>query len=251
MNTDMKLTGIREITGKITLKSGLHIGAGDMEMRIGGTDNPVIKHPHTQEPYIPGSSIKGKVRSMLEMRSGLMDFTKGEPLSAKKLKELREDKKYSGAQEQECKRILTLFGAGAGDSDEKIAEELGPTRVSFADCALNREWKKNASENMLPLLEVKSENRIDRIKGTAEHPRFTERVPAGAVFDFSVSLKILEGDRDLETLLLEGLRLLEMDALGGNGSRGYGRIRFEFDDEKTEKKYWEVIPLHDSTSETE
>ena len=76
----MKLMTIKEITGKITLRSGLHIGAGDMEMKIGGTDNPVIKHPHTDEPYIPGSSLKGKVRSLLEMRSGLMAKTDGKPL---------------------------------------------------------------------------------------------------------------------------------------------------------------------------
>ena len=76
----MKLLKIEEITGKIILKSGLHIGAGDMEMRIGGTDNPVIKHPHTQEPFIPGSSLKGKVRSLLEMRSGLMAKSGGAPL---------------------------------------------------------------------------------------------------------------------------------------------------------------------------
>ncbi len=60
----MQLLEIKEITGTIELRSGLHIGAGDMEMQIGGTDNPVIKHPHTLEPYIPGSSIKGKVRSL-------------------------------------------------------------------------------------------------------------------------------------------------------------------------------------------
>jgi len=73
----MKLAAVKEICGKIILKSGLHIGAGDTEMRIGGTDNPVIKHPHTMEPYIPGSSIKGKVRSLLEMRSGFMANTQG------------------------------------------------------------------------------------------------------------------------------------------------------------------------------
>jgi len=68
----MQLIDIKQIKGKIILESGLHIGAGDTEMHIGGTDNPVVKHPYTQEPYIPGSSLKGKVRSLLEMESGLM-----------------------------------------------------------------------------------------------------------------------------------------------------------------------------------
>ena len=101
----MKLIGIKEIKGKIVLKSGLHIGAGDTEMKIGGTDNPVIKHPHTMEPYIPGSSLKGKVRSLLEMRSGLMGQTKGEPLSLSDLRGLE------GKQKGDCESILKIFGS--------------------------------------------------------------------------------------------------------------------------------------------
>jgi len=92
----MKLLKIKPITGKITLKSGLHIGAGDMEMKIGGTDNPVIKHPHTLEPFIPGSSLKGKVRSLLEMRSGLMKKNGGKPLSPSDLKKCTEEEKKEG-----------------------------------------------------------------------------------------------------------------------------------------------------------
>jgi len=72
----MRLREIKKLEGKIVLKSGLHIGSGDMEMHIGGTDSPVIKHPHTLEPYIPGSSLKGKVRSLLELESGLVPFAK-------------------------------------------------------------------------------------------------------------------------------------------------------------------------------
>ena len=78
----MKLLAIKKLQGKITLKSGLHIGSGNMEMHIGGTDSPVIKHPHTLDPYIPGSSLKGKVRSLLELESGLMIYTKGEVVSS-------------------------------------------------------------------------------------------------------------------------------------------------------------------------
>ena len=130
----MQLTDIKEIKGRIVLKSGLHIGAGDTEMHIGGTDNPVVKHPHTQEPYIPGSSIKGKVRSLLEMKSGLMFKTNGAPLQAKDLNGL------NGEQEEECRKILKIFGSSGADADE-IAK-LGPTRVSFADCPLNNGWLK-------------------------------------------------------------------------------------------------------------
>ncbi|MBW2102775.1 MAG: type III-A CRISPR-associated RAMP protein Csm3 [Deltaproteobacteria bacterium] len=231
----MKLTGMKEIKGEITLMSGLHIGAGDMEMRIGGTDNPVIKHPHTQEPFIPGSSLKGKVRSLLEMKSGLMGKTGGKPLHPSALEECNDQERKLG------EKILKLFGS-SGAEDEHLAA-LGPTRVSFADAYLNQEWKKDADAHQWPLVEVKSENSINRIKGTAEHPRFTERVPAGTRFDFRITLKVMEGDEGLEDLLLEGLKLLQMDALGGNGSRGYGKIGFSFEDSDFQAKFDEKSPL--------
>lgn len=231
----MKLDKIREITGKIILKSGLHIGAGDTEMKIGGTDTPVIKHPHTLEPYIPGSSLKGKIRSLLEMRSGLMAKTEGSPVSLKTLKGLE------GKEQEECEKILKLFGSSGADADK--TSTMGPTRVSFADCPLDEGWRKKASESHLSYTEVKSENSINRITGTAENPRFTERVPADTEFRFCVTLKHLNGDDVLEDFLLEGLKLLQMDSIGGSGSRGYGRIQFEFDDAEIRQKFEKVTAL--------
>ena len=231
----MKLEAIKEIKGKIILKSGLHIGAGDMEMKIGGVDNPVIKHPHTQEPYIPGSSIKGKVRSLLEMRSGLMAKTGGEPVSVKTLKECN-----GNGEKEVCEKILKLFGS----SDAETDSNLGPTRVAFADCPLDDQWRKKALEQHLSFTEVKSENRINRIEGIAKDPRFSERVPSSAEFMFTVTLKQLDQDEtDLEDFLMEGLKLLQMDALGGSGSRGYGRIEFEFDDPKVRDAFKKATPL--------
>ncbi len=230
----MKLLNIKEIKGKIILKSGLHIGAGDMEMKIGGTDNPVIKHPNTVEPFIPGSSLKGKVRSLLEMRSGLMGISGGSPLSPSDLEKCTDEEKKEG------EKILRLFGSSG--ADDEYLSELGPTRVSFADAFLNEDWKKKATENQWSLIEVKSENTIDRIKGTAKHPRFIERVPSGVEFDFCVALKIMEEDEELEDFLIDGLRLLQMDALGGSGSRGYGKIEFEFYDDKIREKFGQKTP---------
>ena len=93
------------------------------------------------------------------------------------------------------------------------------------------------------MIEVKSENTIDRIKGTAEHPRFIERVPSGVEFDFCVTLKIMDNDEGLEDFLINGLKLLQMDALGGSGSRGYGKIEFKFDDDKIQEKFDQETPL--------
>ncbi len=233
----MKLTDIKEIRGRIILITGLHIGSGDMEMKIGGTDNPVIKHPYTNEPYIPGSSLKGKVRSLLEMRTGLMEMTRGSPLSVKDMVKLGDKEK------QECRKILRLFGTSGADDAEAKEHNLGPTRVSFADCPLDKEWKEKVSTNTAHFIEVKSENSINRILGTALNPRFTERVPADTEFEFYVALKQFENDEDFETLLLEGLKLLSMDYLGGSGSRGYGRIEFKFKDKTIQEKFQNLEPL--------
>lgn len=244
--TEMKLIAIKEYKGRIVLKSGLHIGSGNMEMHIGGTDSPVIRHPHSLEPYIPGSSLKGKTRSLLEMQSGLIRITRGEVISPKYLEQVT-DEKLSAVGET----ILKLFGAIASDQNkaEDITQELGPTRVSFADCYLNRKWLEKAKSNRWPLTEEKSENCIDRVRGVAQHPRFIERVPEGAEFDFYITVKVLgenEGDGFEETLL-KGMRLVTMDAIGGSGSRGYGRIEFKFDDEEVQKKFDGIDPFAESS----
>ena len=104
----MQLKAINQITGQIQLITGLHIGAGNEEVHIGGIDNGVIKHPHTQQPYIPGSSLKGKMRSLLEWRAGLVGDANGKPVSIGLLDKLTGDKK------QQAETIIRLFGAAGG-----------------------------------------------------------------------------------------------------------------------------------------
>lgn len=216
--TQPQLTAITTITATLELVSGLRIGAGDSEMRIGGVDNTVMRHPHTQAPYIPGSSLKGKMRSLLEWRSGAV---KEDPLGFKDLQNA------SGNTQAEVKRILQLFGISGDAKLGKEMLEIGPTRLSFWDCNLEKSWEDEIRGNNQMLTEVKSENRINRISGVAEHPRQTERVPAGARFDFRLSVKRLAGDGDeLLAAVLQGLKLLELDSLGGSGSRGYGKVKF-------------------------
>lgn len=214
----MRLTKILTIKAELHCVSGLHIGAGDTEMHIGGIDNTVIRDPLTQLPYIPGSSLKGKIRSLLEWRTGAV---KSKPLSWADYKESESSK--------EILQILQLFGTGGSDKlDEEKAKQLGPTRLSFWDCPLNPEWVAKMDEANLLTTEAKSENTINRIKGTADNPRFTERVVAGAVFDFRLSLKVLDDeDESLLKTVFSGMKLLEVDSLGGSGSRGYGKVKFD------------------------
>ncbi len=210
----MQLTKIKQLTGTLILKTGLHIGAGDTEMRIGGTDNPVVKNPLDGQPYIPGSSLKGKIRSMLEWQLGLVSAANGKPFSFQHL---------SKQDTPAARDLLRLFGGAPGGEVENLVKEIGPTRIAFWDCALNADWLKKVQARNLLTTEAKSENSIDRIKGVADNPRFTERVIAGAEFDFRLTLKVIDGE-DLLALLLRGLKLLEADSLGGSGSRGYGKV---------------------------
>ncbi|MBK9496382.1 MAG: type III-A CRISPR-associated RAMP protein Csm3 [Xanthomonadales bacterium] len=217
----MKLTAIQKLIGTLELVSGLHIGSGNNEMHIGGTDNPVIKNPLTREPYIPGSSIKGKVRSLLEWELGVVGMTDGKPLGFKDIAKLDEKDRVV------AKNILRLFGGapeGSG-ADEKLIREIGPTRLAFWDCALERSWVEQMQSRNLPLTETKAENIIDRIRGGAEQPRTTERVPATARFDFNLTLRKHDNE-DLLPTVLRGLKLLELTGLGGSGSRGYGKVHF-------------------------
>lgn len=239
-----QLTGITTFAATLELVSGLRIGAGDSEMRIGGVDNPVIRHPHTQAPYIPGSSLKGKMRSLLEWRSGAV---KEEALG------WRDYEGATPATQPEVKRILQLFGI-SGDAKlgaEQMAD-IGPTRISFWDCNLQKAWEDEVRDNNQMLTEVKSENRINRISGVAEHPRQTERVPAGARFDFRLSLKRLAGDGDeLLSTVLQGLKLLELDSVGGSGSRGYGKVKFvglQIDGVDAQARFDAVQPFPKSSS---
>jgi len=217
----MKLTAIQKLTGTLELVTGLHIGSGNNEMHIGGTDNPIIKHPLTLEPYIPGSSIKGKIRSLLEWELGVIGLTDGNPLGFKHIG------KIAPAEQDKAKNILRLFGGapeGSG-ADEALVKEIGPTRLAFWDCPLDKSWVEEMHRRNLLLTETKMENMIDRIRGVAEHPRNTERIPAGARFDFAITIRQHDGE-DLLSTVWHGLKLLELTGLGGSGSRGYGKVKF-------------------------
>ena len=200
------LRSIQKVEARLQVLTGLHIGAGDLEMRIGGIDNPVIRDAQGF-PYIPGSSLKGKMRSLLEWRSGAL--TGDKPLGR------------AAADDERARPILMLFGVGGGDS----VPEFMPSRLSVADAPLSE--KDRLPGRNAPLTEAKFENSINRIEGTATNPRQTERVVPGTSFDFTATIRVFENDPDLVTLLLQGMALLELDALGGSGSRGYGKVKFE------------------------
>ncbi len=221
----MRLKEIVEITGELELLTGLHIGAGNDNIEIGGMDNPVVRDPLTNEPYIPGSSIKGKMRMLLELYLGLI-HDEGQALDYKTV----ETKAKDESQKEEGFNLLRLFGVSGSEGEEVKKLGLGTTRLSFYDLKLTKESRKELKEKVGALMtEEKTEVRVNRITGTGEHPRHTERVPAGAKFNFRLIVKLFEGDDEEKMLEMvkKGLKLLELDSLGGSGSRGYGKVRFK------------------------
>jgi len=237
------------IEGEIEVKTGLHIGGPKEVLEVGGVDLPVIKDPFGV-PYIPGSSLKGKMRALLELKDGkgtynLLELKDGKPskLNDQPFKSLEEFWKSYSEEKQKGKKLLfegkpctcgiceicRLFGVPANEKEN--SEPLNPTRLIVKDAFLDEEKFKKDFENAELLefdySEVKYENSIDRLTSTA-NPRQVERVPAGAIFNFSMSVKLLrEEDLNLLGTLLTGMRLLEDDYLGGHGSRGYGAIKFK------------------------
>ncbi len=212
------------IKSQILVKTGLRIGASKENIHIGGIDTAVIRDPLTNEPYIPGSSVKGKMRFLLEWRLNKVDFDKGEPHQCN---------------DPNCK-ICTLLGT----TGASVKDEVYPTRLIMRDSLLSMESRK-----LGVITEEKTENAINRIEGKAIHPRTMERVVPGVRFDFECVLRVFDGDdyKDLLNTVLTGLYLLQQDYLGASGSRGYGKIAFVAKDDSGEEKegYVRVATLKD------
>ena len=208
----MKLKKNVVFSGKIHCLSGLYIGGISNSLEIGGVDNEVIKNPITREPYIPGSSLKGKMRSEMEKRYGTWKKT-----DEGKFIETEETPCSCGR--KEC-MVCLLYGAhqNTGESD--------PTRIIVRDALLSKEFK----ETIPFILEHKTENMVNRKSGKAESPRTTERVPEGVSFDFEIILRIYEGDNEKAMIkeVEKALTYVEESYLGGSGSRGYGNVKFEY-----------------------
>ena len=251
------------ITSTLVVETGLHIGGGGENLDIGGLDKPVIRDPMTQRPYLPGSSIKGKLRAILERglkkplnRSGGSGTYRYESDDLEDgYTEISPGKfvRYQGARTCELSRV---FGSTGGSNCYLKADIIGseelenkgnpqtingethiktkgrnqPARLIVRDCHLTEESAKQLEkiDTGLYMTEWKFENSLDRVTAAA-NPRQLERVPAGSKFKFEIVYTVEDGTQaaeDLENLAI-ALAILEDDALGGHGSRGYGKIRFE------------------------
>lgn len=203
----MKLIETKVVKGVIVLETGLHIGGSKSSLDIGGLDSPVIKTPQGV-PYIPGSSLKGKIRSLLGIKEGSVDVLNDSDL------------------------LVKMFGTSA-----KGKETI--SRLIFRDALLDQQdfnkvfIEKNAILDT-KFTEAKYENTIDRKSGTTKRGglRQIERVPAGTRFTFEVVVNRYEDngkqDDDFSVKLKEGFKMLEDNYLGGSGSRGYGKVKIVY-----------------------
>ena len=198
----VQLKGKLLIGAVLTVKTGLHIGDSSDFAPIGAVDSPFIRDPLTKAPIIPGSSLKGKMRTLLaRVRDGMAALPSPE-----------EDEAV----------VDRLFGISS-------KTETKPARLQFRDAFVKAE-SRNKFKNLdtdTYLGEIKAENTINRGTGVA-NPRMIERVPAGMEFDFQLVYNIEDENQMKEDMevLCRGFRLLQLDYLGGHGSRGYGRIAF-------------------------
>ncbi len=215
-----KWTHVVEMKFEIELVDGMRIGGAGGGLEIGGIDSNLmaLKDPVTGQPYVPGSSLKGKLRSTLEKEHGRVKVT-------------NQGVEPCGCGEKTCV-VCPVFGAHKNT-------RAGGSRLTVRDAhftdAYMKTWNQRVADGAA-LFEIKTENIIDRDSGTAKHPRTQERVPAGASFAAQMTLKVFEGDDDAKMVvnLKNALAILQrFDSLGAGGSRGSGRVAIRnFKDDK-------------------
>lgn len=232
----IKLLGYIKITGEIEALTGLHIGGTADSIDKGGIDNPVIKNPVTNEPYIPGSSLRGRIRSLLEKRNALLHKNELSEMATGIWMEI-----YIKEEDALKSEVCRLFGNSA-------SEKSVPSVLIVRDALLSKQdtndyRREDYVKNGLPVTEAKMEIAVDRITAHAV-PRTIERVPAGAKFEFEIIYKVqtyengefekessdygTKSDEKLRVDLKNILWALEQiethDGLGGNTSRGHGQV---------------------------
>lgn len=211
----LRFLGKIMITGEMKVVTGMHIGASKETVKIGGIDSPVVRDPLTNLPYIPGSSLKGKLRSLSEkaLEKDLSIVSRNPDIAIHVC-----DKK-------DCE-ICRLFGSSK--KVENNEQKHIPSRLIVRDMHLSNKEELENIETDLSYTEWKFENSIDRITSAA-NPRQIERVPAGAKFKFELVYDAEDKNELLEDIkrIEMALKLLQQDAIGGHGSRGYGKVEIE------------------------
>lgn len=196
--------------GELECLTGIHIGDSKESTDIGGVDSPVVRRKDNGVPYLPGSSIKGKMRCLLEQVHGING-----------------DSQFKNTGHA----IHRLFGATENKRKENSLPSC-PSRILVRDAFMttsSRDALFNTKTTDMPYTEIKFENVIDRVTGTTKRGgiRQIERVPAGTKFNIEFVVNVFDNsnEQEMKDLIALGVSLLNHDYLGGSGSRGYGHIQ--------------------------
>jgi CRISPR-associated protein Csm3 len=217
-----QLKTIKQITGEIVVETGLHVGGSQETMEISGLDNPVIRHPANAEPFVPGSSLKGKMRSLAEWARGEVP-PNGDVTKPRVDGETARVFGLPARNEQQARKL----------NEDPAPYHRGPSRLIVRDARLT-DSSRDRFKAGHPITEIKHENSINRLTSVA-NPRPMERVLPEVRFDLQLVYRVFdvngdggqEDERLFTDVLLHALALVEADALGGGSSRGNGKIRFE------------------------
>ena len=216
--TDVNLYGRVFIEAEIEAVTGLHIGGSGAGLEIGGLDKEVIRNPLTSRPYIPGSSLRGKMRSQTEKVLGMRQYNRIGQVTIHTCKTEGEYTANGGC------LVCHVFGVPAEP------DYSGPTRLVVRDAELTQASADalDQANTELRYAELKTEVAIDRVTSAAT-PRTLERVPAGAIFGPAELVFGIYEKADYQRLkvVIDAMQLVEDDYLGGSGSRGSGKVRFK------------------------
>lgn len=272
------------IRGIIRCVHPLHIGGTYEEYEIGGMDNPIIREPDSRYPYIPGSSLRGKMRSMLEWAEGKVELNENgnAPVHT-----------CSGfVRESNPPAFCPVCLAFGSSASEVLGEKrfVGPTRLIIRDAHLTEYWEEKLTmlrqKRGIPMAEYKTENQIDRITSVA-NPRPIERTIKGTEFELEMvyriysiptpcSLQRIMGDLEptsdeeeenlisVETIqqcqydggiasvehlrnIFFAMQLVEDTYLGGGGGRGSGKVEFLLEESPDIRKKEDYLVNSDET----
>lgn len=272
MTKQIQLLGYVTITGEIEALSGLHIGGTADSIDKGGIDHPVIKNPVTNEPYIPGSSLRGRMRCLLEKINGqpLSEMATGiwMEIYPKKNPSTNNDQPDDSYAKAKASKVCRMFG------NAQSAPGL-PSILIVRDAHYTPMTKIKYMDGVLPYTEAKIEIAVDRITAQAV-PRTIERVPSGARFDFTIIYRVQTDDQgqfdpvagnealrqDLNNILLALKEIEKHEGLGGNTSRGHGQVKFhpraltvknykENDQNWVEEERPDEAKLHEAKTQTD
>jgi len=271
LNPRLRLLGLFTISFKLENKTGLLIRSGKGKEILGGADIQTMSIEKEYNgvvytvPYIPGSSLKGRARSLLELALGLdLNTTDG-----KIYYHMRVVSNAIVDEDPYCP-VDNVFGT-ASVQPHKVSEEKhktlvekcwAPTRAIFRDlypseAYVDRLIRMKGTVAFEDFLEEKWENRIDRVTSAAD-PRNALRVKPGVEFEGEIAFLVFDLDvckrkecdelsrykfeypaKEYFRYLADALMLVEKTYLGASGTRGYGSVEFK----KIEVRFYDFAKI--------